>query len=62
MFKKKYLKRIEVEQGTRIITDGWQSYKTLGEEGYSWDWVNHSQNFVKPGQSDVHTNRIEGKF
>ena len=34
----------------------------MGEEGYSWDWVNHSQNFVKPGQPDVHTNGIEGKF
>ena len=49
-------------QGTRIITDGWQAYKSLGEEGYEWDWVNHSENFVKPGTKDVHTNRIEGYY
>ena len=48
--------------GSRIITDGWQAYKTLGEEGYEWDYVNHSENFVKPGTTDVHTNRIEGQW
>ena len=30
--------------------------------GFSWDWVNHSENFTKPGQPDVHTNEIEGKW
>ena len=50
----------KVEKGTRILTDGWAAYKTLGEEGYSWDFVNHSEHFVKPGAPDVHTNTIEG--
>ena len=31
-------------------------------QGFSWDWVNHSVNFVKPGQPDVHTNEVEGKW
>ena len=51
---------LQVEKGTRILTDGWQSYKTLPEEGFLWDFVNHSENFVKPGDRSVHTNRIEG--
>ena len=50
----------QVAIGLRIITDGWQAYKTLGDEGYEWDWVNHSKNFVKPGTKDIHTNSIEG--
>ena len=51
-----------VEVGTRIITDGWKAYRTLGEEGFVWDWVNHETNFVKPGTKDIHTNRIEGQW
>ena len=51
---------LQVEKGSRIITDGWSAYKSLTEEGFDWDWVNHKDNFVKPGTSDVHTNRIEG--
>ena len=51
---------LKVEKGTRILTDGWQAYKSLPQEGYSWDWVNHSENFLKPGTKDVHTNEIEG--
>ena len=54
--------KANVAIGSRIITDGWQAYKTLGEEGYEWDYVNHSENFVKPGTKDVHTNRIEGQW
>ena len=29
--------------------------------GYLWDWVNHSENYRKPEDHTVHTNRIEGK-
>ena len=45
---------------SRILTDGWQSYKTLPDEGFLWDFVNHSENVVKPGDRTVHTNRIKG--
>ena len=44
----------------KIITDGWAAYKSLGDLGYEFDFVNHSENFVKPGCPDVHTNTIEG--
>ena len=33
---------VKVEKGSTIYTDGWQAYKTLTEEGFLWDWVNHS--------------------
>ena len=46
----------------QIITDGWAAYKTLPAQGYQWDSVNHSENFVKPGDSTVHTNSIEGNM
>ena len=52
----------QVEKGSKILTDGWAAYKTLPSEGYSWDFVNHSEHFVKPGTRDVHTNTIEGIF
>ena len=44
----------------KIITDGWAAYKSLGDHRYEFDFVNHSENFVKPGCPDVHTNTIEG--
>lgn len=56
----KILYNYQVKQGTRIITDGWSAYRSLGEEGFTWEWVNHSTHFVKPGTKDIHTNRIEG--
>ena len=52
----------KVAPGSRIITDGWKAYQSLGEEGYDWQFVNHSENFIKPGTVDVHTNRIEGQW
>ena len=36
-----------VAPGTTIYTDGWSSYKGLEKCGYSWDFVNHSEEFVK---------------
>ena len=36
-----------VAKGSRILTDGWAAYNKLDELGYTWDWVNHSENFVK---------------
>jgi len=51
-----------VEQGTRIYTDGWASYKGLEGLGYEWDHVNHSEEFVKTDNPDVHTQTIEGRW
>ena len=48
-----------VAAGTRIITDGARVYRTLQDEGYSWQFVNHRHNFVSPDDPDVHTQRIE---
>ena len=51
-----------VEKGTKIITDGWAAYKDMESYGYEWDWVNHSKEFVKHGDREVHTQRIEGTW
>lgn len=46
--------------GTRIITDGWSSYKALGKNpNYTHASVNHSYNFVSPDDPTVHTQNIE---
>ena len=34
-------------QNNVVYTDGWASYKHLEEIGYKWDFVNHSEEFVK---------------
>ena len=51
-----------VEKGTKIYTDGWPAYKGLKYLGYDWDSVNHSKEFIKEGNPDVHTQRIEGTW
>ena len=53
---------MQVAPQTRIIADGWAAYKGLEKVGFHWDWVNHKENFVKPGHPDIHTNTIEGSF
>ena len=50
----------KVAHETRLITDGWAAYKGVEKLWFYWDWVNHQENFVKPGHPDVHTNTIEG--
>ena len=52
----------QVEKGSLIYTDGWKAYQQLEKHGFKWDWVNHSTNFTKPGNKQVHTNTIEGKL
>ena len=49
-----------VEPGCTVYTDGWAAYKKLDECGYSWDFVNHSEEFVKTSNPSVHTQSIEG--
>ena len=36
-----------VEPGSTVYTDGWAAYKKLSDCGYSWDFVNHTEEFVK---------------
>jgi hypothetical protein len=48
-----------VAVGSRIITDCWRGYERLAEHDYTHQRVNHSENFVHPGDSTVHTNTIE---
>ena len=36
-----------VHKGSTIYTDGWAAYTHLEELGYGWNWVNHSENFIK---------------
>ena len=55
-----------VKRGTTIYTDQWKGYYGLESLGFDWDknetTVNHSQNFVKPGNSRVYTQGIESKW
>lgn len=41
--------------GTKVITDGWQSYQSLKEEGFQDEFVNHSLQFVSSEGSLRHT-------
>jgi hypothetical protein len=43
----------------RIISDGWSAYKNLRRLGYNHNVVNHSENFVNPLDSTIHTQGIE---
>lgn len=54
-----------VEIGSTVYTDGWKDYQHLQKLGYDWDFLNHSENFVKPGtfgSDGVHTKNIEGRW
>ena len=58
-----------IAPGTTIYSDGWKAYIGLdaiydadGRKVYEWDWVNHSRNFVNPGNRQVHTQRCEGSW
>ena len=45
-----------------VYSDGWRAYSNLGAHGYIHDFVNHSQNFLKPLDNNVHTQTIERKW
>lgn len=49
--------RENVSPQTRVITDEFGSYIHLPKYGYTHDWVNHQERYVK---GDVHTQNIEG--
>ena len=51
--------------GSTIITNEYASYKFLHlqpewSQNYLHKWVNHSENYVDPTDSNVHTNNTEG--
>lgn len=52
----------KVVPGTRIITDGWASYRQLESLGFEHGVVNHSFNFVSPDDSSIHTQNIESTW
>ena len=49
------------ELGSVISTDQWGAYNTIANlpQGYGHITVNHSENFVDPGNPDAHTQSIE---
>jgi hypothetical protein len=48
-----------VEQKTRIISDCWRAYNNISSHGYFHYTVNHSENFLSPEDSNIHTQTIE---
>ncbi|KAG8227764.1 hypothetical protein J437_LFUL005770 [Ladona fulva] len=48
-----------VKKGTCIKTDMWRGYSGLTNLGYIHDTINHSLNFVKPGEKETHTQNVE---
>jgi hypothetical protein len=51
-----------VEVGTTIITDKWGGYINLRRLGFDHKVINHSENFVDPNDSTIHTQRIESRW
>lgn len=46
-----------IDLGTEIWSDGWAAYQDLPRFGYSHEWVNHKQMYVRP--DGMNTNKIE---
>jgi hypothetical protein len=52
--------RSTILPGLRIISDKWAAYGFLNDDpDYIYSNVNHSENFVDPNGSSVHTQTIE---
>lgn len=45
--------------GSVIVSDSWRAYCNLSKENYTHKVINHSENFVDPSDSEVHTQNIE---
>ncbi|XP_052901362.1 uncharacterized protein LOC128309171 [Anopheles moucheti] len=48
-----------VDRNSTVVTDCWAAYGGLEQHGYRHNRVNHSENFVDPGNRDIHTQNIE---
>ena len=51
--------RKRIRQGSIIYSDSWAAYHLIGNLVYTHFQVNHSQNFVDPTNSSIHTQTIE---
>lgn len=59
-----HLIREHILPGTHIISDGWPAYANLATMGYQYQHsvVIHTENFVSPDDSSIHTQRIESTW
>lgn len=49
--------------GTHIISDMWASYSFLrNDPNYIFSSINHSENFLDPSDSNIHTQSIESTW
>ena len=48
-----------IRPGSVVISDQWGAYNKLSDFGYTHHTINHSENFVDPTRSYVHTQNIE---
>ncbi|GFR61314.1 hypothetical protein ElyMa_003553900 [Elysia marginata] len=48
-----------VRPGSIIYSDSWPAYRKLSELGYGHHAFNHKKHFVKPGEPEVNTQRVE---
>ncbi|GFR61473.1 hypothetical protein ElyMa_005433100 [Elysia marginata] len=48
-----------IRPGSIIYSDSWPAYRQLSELGYGHDTVNHKKHFVKPGEPEVNTQKVE---
>ena len=51
-----------IRPGSIIMSDCWKSYDCLEANGYRHYNVNHSENFVNPDDSNIHTQNIENRW
>lgn len=51
-----------IRPGTTIISDGWGAYRHISQHGYQHHIINHSQNFVSPGNRVIHTQGVENQW
>ena len=51
-----------IHRESKIYSDDYNVYSTLGARGWNHETVNHSLEFVETYDRDVHTQTIEGMF
>ena len=49
-----------IKVGSMIYSDGFRGYRKLPTLGYKHEWVNHTVEYVRSDDRNIHTNRIEG--